>query len=147
MNGNLIIGLITIAVNLAIQCFVVGILFDVLIALENKKMIKTTFWNMSLLLTALLITMFAGNLLQMTIWAGLFYALGEFQSFGTAFYHSVVNFTTLGYGDIVMSEGRRLLGALEAANGVLMLGITTGFVYTILNGLLQREWDRRLGKK
>ena len=52
---------------------------------------------------------------------------------------------TLGYGDIVMSEKRRLLGALEAANGVLMFAPTTGFLYTILSGLLQRYWDEQSG--
>jgi hypothetical protein len=56
-----------------------------------------------------------GNRLQMALWAGLFLVLGEFPTFETAFYHSVVNFTTLGYGDVVMSEEKRLLGALEAA--------------------------------
>ena len=31
----------------------------------------------------------------------------------------------LGYGDIVMSERWRLLGPLEAANGILMFGVST----------------------
>ncbi len=82
----------------------------------------------------------------MTVWAGLFFAFDEFTDFATAFYHSVVNFATLGYGDIVMSPKRRLLGALEATNGVLMFGLTTGFLYTILSGLLRRYWDKHLGQ-
>ena len=71
-------------------------------------------------------------------------ACGEFKEFATAFYHSVVNFTTLGYGDLVMSEKRRILGALEAANGVLMFGLTTSILFVILNELVKREWNRRL---
>jgi hypothetical protein len=93
-----------------------------------------------------MLIMLAGNVIQMTLWAWLFLVCGEFEDFATAFYHSVVNFATLGYGDIVMSEKRRLLGALEAANGVLMFALTTGFLYTILSGLLQRYWDEQLGK-
>ena len=61
----------------------------------------------------------------MVIWAVLFRLLGEFQDFPTALYHSGVNFVTLGYGDIVMSERWRLLGPLEAANGILMFGVST----------------------
>lgn len=49
---------------------------------------------------------------------------GEFRDFGSAYYHSAVNYTTLGYGDIVMSPRWRLLGPLEAANGMLLLGVT-----------------------
>ena len=61
----------------------------------------------------------------MVIWAALFLLLGEFDDFSAALYHSAVNFATLGYGDIVMSERWRLLGPLEAANGILMFGVST----------------------
>ena len=94
-----------------------------------------------------MLIMLVGNMIQITIWAGLFYSFGEFNEFTTAFYHSVVNFATLGYGDIVMSENRRLLGALEAANGGMMFALTTGFLYTILSGVLERYWDEQIGQK
>jgi hypothetical protein len=51
--------------------------------------------------------------------------LGEYEAFGEAFSHSGVNFSTLGYGDIVMSEAHRGLGPLQAINGVLMIGFST----------------------
>ena len=145
MSENLIIGFVTMAVCLAIQCVVVGALLDGLIVLEKRGVIRLTLIGVSSLLVAVMLIMLAGNIIQITLWAGLFFAFGEFKDFATAFYHSVVNFATLGYGDIVMSEKRRLLGALEAANGVLMFGLTTGFLYTILSGLLQRYWDEQSG--
>jgi lysylphosphatidylglycerol synthetase-like protein (DUF2156 family) len=146
VSENLIIGFVTMAVCLAIQCVVVGALLDVLVFLEKRGLIRQTLIGMSFLLVALMLIMLAGNIIQITIWAGLFYSYGEFKEFATAFYHSVVNFATLGYGDIVMSEKRRLLGALEAANGVLMFALTTGFFYTILSGVLERYWDEQLSK-
>ena len=45
----------------------------------------------------------------------------------------------LGYGDIVMSEEHRLLGALEAANGVLMFGLSAGAILSVMNGLFNRH--------
>lgn len=78
-----------------------------------------------LLLSVVMLLTLLGNCAQIAIWAGLFMLLGEFQDFSRAFYHSWVNFVTLGYGDIVMSERWRLLGPLEAANGILMFGIST----------------------
>ena len=134
------------AVCLAIQCVVVGALLDALVFLEKKGLIRQTLIGMSSLLVALMLIMLAGNIVQITIWAGLFFGYGEFKEFATAFYHSVVNFATLGYGDIVMSENRRLLGALEAANGGMMFALTTGFLYTILSGILERYWDEQLSK-
>jgi hypothetical protein len=77
------------------------------------------------LLSSVMLLTLVGNFIQMAVWALLFLLLGEFSDFQMALYHSGVNFTTLGYGDIVMSEHWRLLGPLEAANGILMFGVST----------------------
>jgi hypothetical protein len=146
MVENLIIGCVTMAACLAVQCYVVAILLRVFIVLERKQLIRLTLSGSSWLLITVLLIILAGNLVQVAVWAGLFFACGEFADFATAFYHSAVNFSTLGYGDLVMSEQRRLLGALEAANGVLMFGLTTGVLYTVLNALMRRAWERRPGR-
>jgi hypothetical protein len=90
-------------------------------------------------LSITLLVLFLGHFLQFATWASLFLYLGEFQDFETAFYHSTVNFTSLGYGDIVMSERWRLLGALEAANGVLMFGLSAGFVLSVMDALFRQN--------
>lgn len=146
MDGNLMIGLSTMVVCLAIQCIAVSLLLHVLFYLNRVQWVRPTPFRSSVLLVLIMLALLAGNLVQITLWAGLFFSLGEFTDFSTAFYHSVVNFSTLGYGDMVMSEGRRLLGALEAANGVLMFGLTTGFLFMILNELMNNAWDERTAK-
>jgi len=91
---------------------------------QTHKHRESQLHDILLLSTVMLLTLL-GNFIQMTIWAILFVLLGEFGDFTTALYHSAVNFATLGYGDIVMSERWRLLGPLEAANGILMFGVST----------------------
>jgi hypothetical protein len=66
---------------------------------------------------------------------------GEFADFGTAYYHSAVNYTTLGYGDMVMSASWRLLGPLEAANGMLLFGVTTAMIFTIMLRLVEARFE------
>jgi hypothetical protein len=146
MGENLILGCGTMVVCLSVQSFVVGVLVRFLIVLEKRGVIAPTLLRSSSLLTSVMLIMLVGNLLQITVWSGLFLAVGEFEDFATAFYHSAVNFTTLGYGDQVMSEERRLLGALEAANGVLKFGLTTGLLYTVLSVLMRRAWDRQVAQ-
>jgi hypothetical protein len=80
------------------------------------------------------------HLVEMALWAVLFVVCGEFSSFGTAFYHSAVNFTTLGYGDVVMTPSWRLLGPLEAANGVLMFGVSAALVFAVIQRLVQARF-------
>ena len=66
-------------------------------------------WLDILVLSMVMLLTLLGNFVQMAIWAALFMLLGEFDQFAAALYHSGVNFATLGYGDIVMSERWRLL--------------------------------------
>jgi hypothetical protein len=97
---------------------------------------------MTYVISVIMTVLFIGNLVQAAIWAVLFMALGEFNVFSTAFYHSLVNFASLGYGDIVMSEKWRLLGAIEASNGVLMFGLSAGTMLSLMNFLL--TYDARV---
>ena len=94
-----------------------------------------------LLLVMLILT--AGNLLQITLWGCLFLALGEFTEFHEAVYHSAVNFASLGYGDIVMSRAWKLLGPLEAVNGVLMVGMSGAALVAVLQQLIKKLNEQR----
>ena len=95
------------------------------------------------LLVAMLV-MVAGNFLQITLWGILFIWLGEFSELYEAVYHSAVNFASLGYGDIVMSKNWKLLGPLEAVNGVLMVGMTSAALMVILQQLIKAQGEEIL---
>ena len=82
------------------------------------------------------LALMVGNLAQIILWGGLFLWLGEFNEIYDAIYHSAVNFSSLGYGDIVMRRERRLLGPLEAVNGVLMLGMSAAALMAILQHMI-----------
>lgn len=95
------------------------------------------------LLVAMLAMMF-GNFVQIILWGSLFFWLGEFSELFDAIYHSAVNFASLGYGDIVMTKNWKLLGPLEAVNGVLMLGMTAAALMAILQHLIKVQRDEIL---
>ncbi len=98
-------------------------------------------------INAVMAVLVAGNLGQIAVWGLLFVWIGEFQSFSEAFYHSAVNFATLGYGDIVMSPAHRLLGPLEAINGVLMFGVSTATLMAALQDATKRMINQRRSRK
>lgn len=95
------------------------------------------------LLAAMLVMMF-GSLVQISLWGALFVHLGEFAELYQAIYHSAVNFTSLGYGDVVMSAKWKLLGPLEAMNGVLMLGMSAAALMAILQEVIKLQRGVRL---
>jgi hypothetical protein len=82
----------------------------------------------------------AAHLVEIALWALLFRICGEFPDFGTAFDHSAVNYTTLGYGDLIMTSSWRLLAPLEAANGLLMFGVSTAMIFAVIQLLIQARF-------
>lgn len=87
---------------------------------------------------------FAAHLVEIGLWAVLFVLCKEFQELGTAYYHSAVNYTTLGYGDLLLTPAWRLLGPLEATNGALMFGVSAAMVFAVVQRLvLARFQDLR----
>jgi hypothetical protein len=77
---------------------------------------------------------FVAHLFEMAFWGALFVICGEFKDLADACYHSAVNYSTLGYGDVLMSPSWRLLGPLEAADGALMFGVSTAMILPSFNG-------------
>ena len=135
---NLLLGLVTMVFCLALQ---VVPLVMVLSAYQRRveSVLSAGPGARVLFLARLMLVLVIGNIVQVMIWAGLFVWLDEFNEFSEAVYHSAVNFATLGYGDIVMSEAHRLLGPIQAINGVLMIGISTATLMAALQDLLRRS--------
>jgi len=93
-------------------------------------------------LLLVMIAMTLANFVQIVIWGALFIYLGEFSAVYEAIYHSAVNFTSLGYGDVVMSARWKLMGPLEAVNGILMLGMTSAALVAIMQHLIKVHFER-----
>jgi hypothetical protein len=96
--------------------------------------------NLSVFVLAVSIA-FVAHLAEIALWAALFVMCGEFKSFEFAYYHSAVNYTTLGYGDFIMTPSWKLLGPLEAANGALMFGVSTAMIFTIAQRLMHAKFS------
>ncbi len=94
-----------------------------------------------------MVILILGNLLQIVIWGVLFVLLGEFGEFYEAIYHSAVNFSSLGYGDVVMSQRWKLLGPLEAGSGVLMFAMTSAALMAMLQQLIKSEFAVQEGRR
>lgn len=139
MLAALFLGSLALIANLGIQVAALVFVIRFLLRRIDAQHSPPDFTTDVTMLGIVLAMLFAGHLVQFATWALLFMALGEFSDLQTAFYHSVVNFTSLGYGDIVMSPRWRLLGALEAANGILMFGLTTGGLMALMSRLFARH--------
>lgn len=66
------------------------------------------------------------------IWAIALWLLGIFITIEASVYFSLVAFTTLGFGDILLPQNWRLLGGMAAANGLLNMGLLTAMMVEVL---------------
>ena len=82
--------------------------------------------------SGIILLMFLASTMEVLVWASTYLALNAIQGLEKALYFSMVTFTTLGYGEIVLDEQWRLLASFEAANGIIMFGWSTAIVIAVV---------------
>ena len=106
---------------------------------QGKRLRQTRIYRVS----GIILLMFLVSLVEVCVWAGAYLALNAIDGVEQALYFSMVTFTTLGYGDIVLHGGWRLLAAFEAANGIIMFGWTTAIVMAVVHQVYFSEAPER----
>ena len=76
--------------------------------------------------------------LEVFVWAVAYSIVDVAPADADLVYFAFVNYTTLGYGDVVPVERWRLLGPMTAMNGVLLFGWSTAVIFEVLRKTLER---------
>jgi hypothetical protein len=76
--------------------------------------------------------------LEVGIWAVCYEFLGALPDFRSAMLYSLGAMTTFGSASVDLESRWTLLGAIEALNGWLLFGLTTAFLFAVI----QRVWWR-----
>ena len=77
------------------------------------------------------------HLIEITTWAFFYERKAGMDDLQSALYFSAVTYTTTGYGDVVLPQEWRLVGAIESLTGILMCGWSTGFFVAIVSRLFR----------
>ena len=70
---------------------------------------------------------------EISMWALVYAGGGAIAGLQTAAYFSAVTYTTTGYGDVLLPDEWRIVGAIEALTGILMCGWSTGFFFAVVS--------------
>jgi hypothetical protein len=100
------------------------------------------FWKDVTFVAGTTLLALVAHLIEIAGWAVVFVLCGEFPQFAAAFYHSAVNYSSLGYGDVIMSGSWKLMGPLETADGMLMFGVSAAMIFAIVQRLIQTRVQR-----
>jgi hypothetical protein len=139
---------ITIAAVIVAVCLMVHVAGILLMAewlLSKRDLLerKASARHFALLLIALFAGIMCLHLTQTGLWALFYYTRGLFSDFETSLYFSMVSFTTIGYGDVLLPRHWRLLGVVEGFSGVLLCGISTAFMFAVVNAMVQLRLQQR----
>lgn len=120
------------------------ILIDWLLDRRTTLERKTGMTQFTLLLILVFAIVILLHLAETAIWAAFYSWRSLFPDYETSFYFSLGSYTTIGYGDVVLPQRWRLLGGIEGVSGVLLCGLSTAFIFAIVNALFQIRLQQRV---
>lgn len=140
-NGNWVWALPLIVLNITLHVSGLGAInTQMMRALGRMRARRSFFAIFTLVMGAASLSASVLHALEASIWAAAFQLLGAIPDGRAAMLYSLNAITAYGHTELSLAPHWRLMGALEALNGLLLFGLTTAFLY----GHLQRVWPQDL---
>jgi hypothetical protein len=130
-------GLSLIALTLAIHATAVVMMAFVTMRIRARlKTRDVNLWNLVAMLiciivvTGLLLAML--HVIECGIWAAAYLWLGALDSPIDALLFSVDSMSTRGSSGLTLQRHWQMMGALEAVNGMLLFGVSTAYIFAVM---------------
>ena len=131
MLRDILVGSSVCMLNIVIHAWLTVTTIRVARVLGERKTIHPWRHLVAIMIATVLMLM-AAHMIEVFVWAGA-YALVRAAPDGTDLvYFAFVNYTTLGYGEILPVAEWRLLGPMAAMNGILLFGWSTAVIFEVL---------------
>jgi len=135
-----------VALALMVSCVVVetaGIIFLIrrLARVRHILALRSAYRRGALLL-GLFLAVILLHLAQIGLWAVAFWEARQLPDFETALYFSLASYTTIGFGDVVLGPGWRVLAGLEGLTGLVLVGWSTAFTFAVVSRMYE-YWRER----
>ena len=135
MALQFLVGFVVSVVSIVIHALVtVGA-----IGIARSAGLRHTTWPRSHLMAVMVATaaaLMVAHTLEIFVWALAYATVGAAPAGSDLLYFAFVNYTTLGYGDILPAQAWRLTGPMTAMNGILMFGWSTAVLFEVLRKTL-----------
>lgn len=139
---ELLYGIVVSMLNIAIQAVVSVALIRFMRGLQSRSIKRHRVLALAgaMMATGAILTF--SHMIQVWIWAAAYDLVGVVDT-KNAYYFAFVNFTTLGYGDIIGRLQWRIIGPVTAANGMLLFGMSTALIFAVMTraGTLLHIYD------
>ena len=103
-------------------------------------------WNIPILVMAAL-GVFGAHVIEIWLWAMFYLSVDALHGLEEALYFSTATFTTVGWGDVVLTPDWRLISSFQSVNGFLLFGWSTAFIFEVMARLYGKEPIRKTDLK
>lgn len=134
--GQLLVGGAVSIVNIAIHALVMTLVVAAARALSRRARATGPLF-LTLVMIGVVSILMAAHAGEVLVWALAYSILGAVPAGASSIYFAFVNYTTLGYGDVLPVKEWQLLGPITAMNGVLMFGWSTAVIFEVLRRSLE----------
>ena len=131
MINNILVGTVLILITVTIHSLATKVVIT-LVLNHTKPSRKHRRGKLLLLINGVVLVMIFASILESSLWAYTYLIVDALSHLEEALYFSLVTYTTLGYGEIVLGQDWRLLSAFEAANGIIIFGWTTAVLIAVI---------------
>lgn len=143
MLTSVLLGCLLIVVTIFIHAGGMTLSVAMLRTLHASNWVQRSRFAKATAVSFLVLTMFIATLLETVLWGILYLSAGAIEGVEKAFYFSMVTYTSLGYGDIVLEKPWRLLASFQAANGVIVFGWTTALIFAAVHRIYFYQYGNK----
>ncbi|MCA6100813.1 potassium channel family protein [Bradyrhizobium australafricanum] len=138
MLFQLLVGSAVSAINIAIHSLwtvaAIGLLRSVALSAAGRAGLQ-----LSGVMVATALALMLAHTLEIVVWSLAYWVLGAAPAGSNLLYFAFVNYTTLGYGDVIPVKQWLLIGPMAAMNGILMFGWSTAVLFEVLQKTIERQ--------
>jgi purine-cytosine permease-like protein len=145
MPHGFIAGFALVVISAVFHATCIVIIADWLSNRRENLELKFSLTRTSILLTSVFVLIVILHLTEIVFWAAAYQVSGLIDSFDDAFYFSLGSYTTIGSPGVQVPERWRTLGGMESIAGMLLGGLSTAFLFTIVRQCFDMGLRHRLG--
>ena len=133
--NQILVGALACVCNIAIHALIMAAVVKVAKAVDRKTGSLRSL-GLAAIMSATVLVLMAAHTLEVLVWALTYWFVKVAEPGSDLIYFAFVNYTTLGYGDVLPLPAWHLIGPITAMNGVLLFGWSTAVIFEILRNAM-----------
>ena len=138
MLRQLLVGTAVSSCNIVIHALVMTAVVRVIRMVGAKGTLHPWLFLIIVMIATVAVLMMA-HTSEVVVWSLAYVVVDAAPAGADLMYFAFVNYTTLGYGDVLPVEAWRMLGPMTAMNGVLLFGWSTAVIFEVLRRAMVRN--------